>query len=436
LKTDSTFQKNQPHILNAWASYDWANSVYNLTITAAIFPIYYAASTEAAFGGDKVIFFGMEITSTVLYAYAIAMSFLLAAILSPLLSGVADYGGKKKTLMKFFTYTGSAACFTLFFFDGSNVELGIIAAVIASMGYSGAVVFYISFLPEIATDDRLDDVSARGFSMGFLGSVIQLLISLIIVFNHGALGISEGFATRLSFLFVAVWWVGFAQIAFYYLPNPSTERPKGVNLFKKGFEELLKVWQNLKTMPNTLRFLAAFFFYSMGAQSIMLLATIFGSKELQLETSKLVGTIFILQLVGIAGAYLFAFISKKKGNKFSILTMLVIWIITCIYGFFLQSEMEFYIMAAAVGLVMGGFHLSRSTYAKLIPANTPDTTSYFSFYDVMEKLATAFGPFSYGLIEAITGSMRISLIALAVYFVVGIILLSTVKIPRGEVSVG
>ncbi len=434
MRESNNYPKNDPRILNAWASYDWANSVYNLTITAAIFPIYYEASTKAAFGGDMVVFFGMKITASVLYAYAIALSFFLAAILSPLLSGVADYGGKKKTLMKFFTYTGSAACFTLFFFDGSNVELGVIAAVIASMGYSGAVVFYISFLPEIATDDRLDDVSAKGFSLGFLGSVIQLLVSLIIIFNHGALGLTEGFATRLSFLFVAVWWVGFAQIAFYYLPNPKNTPPEQVNLFKKGFEELLKVWKNLKTMPNTLRFLVAFFFYSMGAQSIMLLATIFGSKELHLETSKLVGTIFILQLVGIAGAYLFSYISKKKGNKFSILVMLVIWIITCMYGFFLKSETEFYIMAVAVGTVMGGFHLSRSTYAKLIPADTPDTTSYFSFYDVMEKMATALGPFSYGLIEAITGNMRNSLLALAAYFVIGIVLLSTVRIKRGEIK--
>ncbi len=433
MKNTTTFQKNQPQILNAWASYDWANSVYNLTITAAIFPVYYEASTKLAFGGDIATFFGFKITATVLYAYAIALSFFLAAILSPLLSGIADYGGKKKTLMKFFTYTGATACFTLFFFDGSNIELGVIAAIVASMGYSGAVVFYISFLPEIATDDRLDGLSARGFSLGFLGSVIQLIISLVIIFNSAALGITEGFATRLSFLFVGIWWIGFAQIAFYYLPsNLHNRKPEG-NLFKKGFEELGKVWQSLKTMPNTKRFLVAFFFYNMGAQSIMLLATIFGSKELELDASKLIGTILLLQLVGIGGAYLFAYISKLRGNKFSIIVMLCIWIVICVYGYFLKSELEFYLMATAVGLVMGGIHLSRSTYAKLIPADTKDTASYFSFYDVMEKLATAIGPFSYGLIEAITGSMRNSIIALGTYFIIGIAILATVRIPRGEV---
>ncbi len=434
MENTSTFQKNQPHILNAWASYDWANSVYNLTITAAIFPVYYEASTKAAFGGEIATFFGFKITASVLYAYAIALSFLLAAILSPLLSGIADYGGKKKTLMKFFTYIGSAACLTLFFFDGSNIELGVIAAIVASMGYSGAVVFYISFLPEIATDDRLDGLSARGFSLGFLGSVIQLVLSLVIIFNSAALGITEGFATRLSFLFVGIWWISFAQIAFYYLPNNLHNRKPAGSLFKKGFEELGKVWQSLKAMPNTTRFLVAFFFYNMGAQSIMLLATIFGSKELSLDASKLIGTILLLQLVGIGGAYLFAYISKLRGNKFSIILMLCIWIVICLYGYFLKSEMEFYFMATAVGLVMGGIHLSRSTYAKLIPADTRDTASYFSFYDVMEKLATALGPFSYGLIEASTGSMRNSIIALGIYFIIGILVLATVRIPRGEVA--
>lgn len=428
----TTFPKNDPKILNAWASYDWANSVYNLTITAAIFPVYYEQATKAAFNGDIIKFFGAEIAASVLYAYAIAMSFLLAAILSPLLSGIADYGGKKKTLMKFFTYTGAAACFTLFWFDGSNVELGIIAAIIASMGYSGAVVFYISFLPEIASDDRLDGLSARGFSLGFLGSVIQLAISLAIIFNSQALGISEGFATRLSFLFVGVWWIGFAQIAFYYLPSNVHQRKAEGNLLRKGFDELLKVWQQLKQLKYTKRFLLAFFFYNMGAQSIMLLATIFGSKELGLDAGKLIGTILLLQIVGIGGAYLFAFISDKRGNKFSLLLMLSIWLMICVFGYFLDSETEFYFMATAVGLVMGGIHLSRSTYAKLIPEDTKDTTSFFSFYDVMEKVATAIGPFSYGLIEWLTGSMRNSIVALGIYFILGFTLLLMVRIPRAK----
>lgn len=426
-------QKNVPRVMNAWASYDWANSVYNLTITAAIFPVYYEVSTKAHFGGETVLFFGREWIASVLYAYAIALSFLFAAILSPLLSGLADYGGKKKLFMQVFTYIGSAACMVLYFFDGSNVELGVIAALIASMGYSGAIVFYISYLPDIASDDRMDGLSAKGFSLGFLGSVIQLVLSLVIIFNHSSLGISDSAqATRISFLLVGIWWIGFAQIAFVNLPANIYNRKAEGNLFRKGFQELAKVWDSLRDLPNLKIFLISFFFYNMGAQSIFLLATLFGSKELGLASENLIGTILLLQLVGIAGAYLFAAISNKKGNKFALVSMLIGWFVICLFGYFIQTPLHFYIMAATFGLIMGGIHLSRSTYAKLIPADTKDTTSYFSFYDVTEKLATAIGPFSYGLIEFLTGNMRFSLIALGLYFIIGILFLARVSIPRGQ----
>lgn len=426
-----TFTKNNPKILNAWASYDWANSVYNLTITAAIFPVFFEASTKAAYNSEIITFFGIEFIASILYSYAIAFSFLLAAILSPLLSGLADYGGKKKLFMKFFTYTGSAACIALFFFDGYNVEFGVIMAIIASMGYSGAVVFYVSYLPEIATDDRMDGVSARGFSLGFLGSVIQLILSLVIIFQHENLGISQGVATRLSFLFVGIWWIGFAQIAFAYLPsNVHHKKPEG-NLFAKGFQELSKVWKQLRFLPNAQRFLLAFFFYNMGAQSLLLLATIFGSKELGMSADKLIATVLLLQLVGITGAYLFAFVSKKLGNKAALLSMLIAWIFISSIGYFVYTETQFYLMAGFFGLVMGGIHLSRSTYAKLIPADTEDNTSFFSFYDVTEKMATAIGPWSFGFIELVTGDMRRSLIALSIYFLIGIVFLAMVRIPRG-----
>jgi len=421
--------KNNTRILNAWASYDWANSVYNLAITAAIFPVYYAGVTDAAFHGKIVLFFGMSIKNSVLYAYAVSLSFLIAALLSPLLAGIADFGGKKKLMMQIFTYIGASACACLYFFKGANIEWGIIFSLIASLGFSGAIVFYNSYLPDIATEDKYDSVSAKGYSMGFLGSVIQLAISIVLIENHTLFGISDkGEATRISFLLVAIWWVGFAQIAFFILPKPIPKEGAQTQLLRKGFIELQKVWQSLKKMPNTLLFLCAFFFYCVGAQSIFLMATIFGSDELHLPQDKLIATILGLQLVGIGGAYLFAYVSKKKGNKFALLCILSFWLVLGIYGYFVKTEMQFYIMAGTFGIAMGGYHLSRSTYAKLIPQNTTDTTSYFSFYDVVEKLATAFGPFLYGLIEMLTGSMRNSILALGVYFLTAIILLSFVKV--------
>lgn len=431
---NTTFKKNNPRILNAWASYDWANSVYNLTITAAIFPVYYSAATQAAFNGNIVTFFGIEITSSVLYGYAVALPFLIAAILSPILSSLADYAGNKKSYMQFFTYLGSAACLALYFFEGHNVEFGIIMAIIASLGYSGAIVFYVSFLPDIATDDRLDDVSARGFSLGFLGSTIQLAISvaLIIAAQGGYLGIDEGQATRLSFLFVGVWWIAFAQIAFWILPGNIYEKKPEGNVFTKGFKELAEVWQQIRKLPNAQLFLISFFFYSMGAQSLFLLATLFGEKILKVPSQFLIATILGLQLVGIIGAYFFSYLSAKKGNKFALISMLILWFIIGLFGYFIQSQTQFYSMAAVFGMIMGGYHLSRSTYAKLIPEDTEDTASFFSFYDVTEKLATAFGPFTYAFIEGLTGSMRNSMLALGIYFIVGMLFLARVKIPRGQ----
>lgn len=424
-------EKNNPTVLNAWASYDWANSVYNLTINVTIFPIYYDQVTKVAFKGDIVPFLGIDFISSVLLAYALSFSFLLAAVLSPLLAGIADFGGNKKGMMKFFTYLGATSSFALFFFTGANIEYGIIFSILASLGFAGAVVFYVAYLPEIATEDRYDSVSAKGFSLGFVGSAIQLVLSLVLVLRPDLFGITDPtLAPRISFILVAVWWAGFAQIAFIYLPKGKPKPLNGESLFKKGFQEIAKVWDNLRNLPNLKRFLIAFFFYSMGGQTVILLASLFGSKVLHLESSKLIGTILFLQIVGISGAYLFAYLSKMKGNKFSLLTIQMLWVIVCGLGSFVYTEPQFYILAFGVGVAMGGVHLSRSTYAKLIPENTSDTTSYFSFFDVTEKLSIVLGTFSYGLIEYLTGSMRNSILAMAVFFLIGMILLWTVKIPR------
>jgi MFS transporter, UMF1 family len=435
--SNSKFEKNNPRIMFAWASYDWANSVYNLAITVSIFPAYYDYVTKEAYGVAKdgrtiVDFFGIEFENGILYSYAISFSFLMAAILSPLLSGIADYGGKKKILMQFFTYMGATACFMLFFFTGKNIELGIIAAIIASMGYGGSVVFYNSYLPEIATEDRWDRLSARGFSMGFLGSDIHLLVCSLLITNAASLGMTGTFAPRLSFLLVAIWWVSFAQIAFYYLPKPVAKSTDETKLFAQGFKELKKVWQSLKDLPHVKRFLLAFFCYSMGAQTILLLATIFGSKVIGMTTAELIFTTLLLQFVGIIGAYLIAFISEKIGNKYALVILVIIWTVICIVGYFIYTKNDFYILASAVGVVMGAVHLSRSTYAKLLPENTPDSTSYFSFYDVTEKMSIVLGTFCFGLLAAIFDDMRASIVALSICFLLGLAILFTVKIPRQE----
>ena len=425
------FMNNQK-VVRAWCMYDWANSVYSLVITSAIFPVYYQAVTTASSGGDVVHFFGFEVVNSVLYSYSLSFSFLILAPLLPLLSGTADYLGNKKVFMKIFVYTGGLACMGLFFFDGSNLEWGILCAMLASIGYAGSLVFYDAFLPEIVTPDLYDQTSARGYSMGYYGSVILLVINLAMIQFWQVLQFpNEGTAVRFAFLLVGIWWIGFAQIAFYYLPNnPYQQKPSG-KVFLNGYRELRKVWNSLVHYPNLKKYLFAYFFFNMGVQTVMYMAATFGSKELKLEDSKLILTVLIIQLVASLGAMVFAKISGKRGNKFALMLMIGMWIAICFGAYLITTETDFFVIAFLVGIVMGGIQsLSRATYSKLIPSATVDHASYFSFFDVTFNLSIVAGTFSYGLVEQLTGSMRNSTLALMVFFVIGMIILSGVTITN------
>jgi UMF1 family MFS transporter len=410
--------------------YDWANSVYSLVIKSSIFPVFYNTATLKAFDGEIVNFFGFEFINTALYSFAIAFSFLIIAILSPFLSGIADYTDSKKSFMKFFTHMGALSCMGLFFFTGRNIEWAIICSIFASIGYTGSLVFYNSFLPVITTPDQFDRVSAKGFSLGYVGSLILLIINLVCISNPSWFGLVQtGIIARISFLTVGLWWLGFAQITFRGLKAEKGHPLQNEHWLLKGYKELLNVVKLVRQMPILKTYLVSFFFYSMGVQTVMYMAASFGSKELNLPGPKLIMTVLIINAVAIAGAYFFAWYSKKYGNKASLLFMLIIWVGICIYAYFVYTDYQFYILAFVVGLVMGGIQsLSRSTYSKLIPRETHDHASFFSFYDVTEKIAVVIGTLSYGLIEELTGSMRNSTIALGFFFLIGIIILSFAKL--------
>jgi len=434
---ETTTQPAAKKLQRAWAMYDWGNSAYNLVITSTIFPAYYIAITtnEEAAVPDQVSFFGMEITNTVLQDYTLSLAYLVIALLSPILSSIADYRGNKKKYMRFFTYMGALACCGLFFFTSEFLELGIILFGIAAIGYCGSLVFYNAYLPEIAPEQDRDRVSAQGFAYGYIGSVILQIVCLLFVLMPETFGITDGtFPPRLSFLLVGLWWIGWAQIPFSKLPKgqPLEQHPEH-NILSNGFHELKKVLQQVKQMPVLRTYLSAFFFYSMGVQTVMLAAAAFGAKELNLETSQLITTILIIQLVAIAGAYVMAKLSERFGNLRVLIGVVLIWIGICIYAYTIHTVMEFYIIATVVGLVMGGIQsLSRSTYSKLMP-ETKDTASFFSFYDVTEKVAIVLGLFAFGLIEHITGSMRNSVLALLVFFAIGgAILYLALRIARKE----
>ena len=428
-KSTATPLLNQPQTVRAWYMYDWANSVYSLVITSAIFPVYYKAVTTTA-GNDMISFLGFSIQNSNLYSYALSFSFLVVAAIIPLLSGMADYSGNKKMFMKVFVWLGSLSCMGLFFFTGvDNLWLGILFSITASVGYSGSLVFYDAFLPEIVTEDRYDATSARGYSMGYYGSVVMMVLCLVMISNYELFGFEgEGEATRVCFLLVGAWWLGFALIPFEILPSNPFGLKRSGNIWTKGYQEIRKVWQSLSEQPDLKRFLTAYFFYNMGVQTVMYLSALFGTDVLKLDDTKLILTILIIQIVGSLGAWMFARLSAVRGNKMSLLTMITIWIGICIAAYFITTEYEFYIIAVIVGLVMGGIQsLSRATYSKLIPKNTIDHASYFSFYDVTYNLSIVFGTFSYGLINQLTGSMRYSALGLAVYFIIGMMFLISIK---------
>ena len=431
-------------VINGWAMYDWANSVYNLVITSTIFPAYYEAVTgdgKEATTHDTVRLFGREFVNTSLYNYALAVAFLIVAVISPLLSSIADYKGNKKAFLMFFCTMGSIACSALYFFDEHNLAYGLLCLVVACVGFWSSLVFYNSYLPEIAAPEDQDRVSAKGFAMGYIGSVLLQLICFVFVLKPALFGITTGKASQISFLLVGLWWWGFGQFSLSRLPKGTPIEQEGDRggVITHGYRELSKVWKQLGHLPVLKRYLGAFFFYNMGVQTVMLAATLYGKSELNIPTTNLIIAILIIQLVAIPGAYLIAKLSDKIGNFRALMVTVAFWIILCVIGYLLPRNgiNEFYGLATLVGFVMGGIQsLSRSTYAKLMP-ETRDTTSFFSFYDVTEKIAIVIGMFSFGYINEYSGSQRNSVLALVVFFVIGLILLifaSTTKHKAGQVN--
>jgi len=422
--------QNDKKTVNGWAFFDWANSAYALVISAAIFPGYYTKNTD-----EFIDVFGWNVSNSALYSYAIAVAYLLIAIASPALSGIADFGGIRKKFMRFFTLIGASACIALFWFKGmSTLWVGILGFIFATAGFAGGLVFYNSYLPVIASSDQYDKVSAKGFVYGYVGSVILLVINLVIILNPTWFGLPEGpsgskFAAQISFVMVGLWWIGFSQIPFKRLPADNQNVAKTDQLIHEGWQELKNVWNEINHTSNLKYFLLAFLSYNAGVQTVIFMASIFASKVLMFETSELIILILILQIVAAIGANLFAKLSDRKGNKYALYLMLFCWIVICLGAFFINDKISFYLLASLVGLVMGGIQsLSRSTYAKLIPSKTKNITSYFSFMDVMDKISVVVGTFAFGFVEQLTGNIRYSALFLSVFFVFGMYLLQNVRI--------
>lgn len=430
-------------IINAWAMYDWANSSYSLVISSSLFPIYFnAIATKEA--NQNVLFLGRTFNSNSLQTYTISVAFLVIAAINPLLSSIADYSGRKKRFMYFFSTLGALSCASLFFFTSlGTLWIGVLGSMLAAVGYAGSIVFYNAFLPEIAVPADQDKVSAKGFALGYIGSSLLLIFSLtMILFPQWYGGIQSAMATRLAFLLVGLWWFGFAQYTFNHLPDNIYHRKAEGKFVRNGYKELKKVWQQLKHTSRLKIFLLSFFFYNMGVQTVMYVATLFGASELHLPSPILIAVILIIQFVAIGGAYLFSGLSKRYGNITALTISLFIWILVCFGAYFcdkrygVNEQTMFMILAAVVGMVMGGVQsLSRSTYSKLLP-ETIDHASYFSFFDVCDKIGTVVGTFAFGFIIEQTGSMRNSIIVLISFFIVGLILLLRIRKEQPKVLRG
>ena len=419
-------------IHKAWTFYDWANSVYPLVISSAIFPIFYEGYVDS-----KVMFFGFEFINTALITILSSFYFLLLVFILPFLSGIADAFDNKKVFMRFFCYLGSFSCILLSFFDKNHLEISLLLFVLSGIGYWSSLVFYNAFLPEIADKKDHDSLSARGFSMGYIGSVILLLVCLMLIFSSTE--DQRPFYTRLCFALTGLWWFSFSHVTFKRLPNGNKVILNDKTTYQKGIIELKKVWKYVLRTKRLKRFIYSFFVYSMAVQTIMLVAVYFGTKEINWGSGSnakmgLIISILLIQLIAIPGAILLSKVSKIKGNLFALKLSIFIWILLCFSAFLVYDPIHFYFIAGFVGLVMGGTQsLSRSTFSKYIPKATKDTSSFFSFFDISEKLGIVIGMFSYGFIEQITGSMRNSIVALVIFFIFGLVLLF--KVPKEEISI-
>ena len=424
--TNSAYKLNDKKVENAWAMFDWANSAYALVITTAVFPIYFTVVTD-----EQFTFLGMQFKNDELLSFTISFAYLIIALTLPLLSGIADYGGKRMSYMKFFTWMGALGCMSLFFFTGMvDLAIGLIGFMLAVIGFAGGQIFYNSFLPLIVSPEHYDRVSAKGFSMGYFGSVILLVIILAMITFHSSLGIeNELGAMKIGFIMVGLWWIGFAQIPFRRLPQHEG-KSTNENLVSKGFQELKKVFAEIRTQKYTKLFLASFFCYIAAVQTVIAMASVFAKKELNFETDELIQLLLLLQLIGALGAFAFSKLSKWKGNKFSLMTIILIWTLVIIASYFTYSKGQYYGIAMVVGLVMGGVQsMSRSTYSKLIPATEENSSSYFSFFDVVEKFSISLGLFTFGLVSGIA-NMRTAILSLIAFLVVSVVLLAMVKVQK------
>ncbi|HEY8897153.1 MAG TPA: MFS transporter [Niastella sp.] len=416
--------------ITAWCWYDWANSSYSLVITSAIFPSYFLSLSDHSGRGDA---WWQKIGNSVLYAYMYSFASLVLLFLSPLFGSIADYAGRKKFFMSLFSYIGAISCVLLFFSTADQMALTCTLFIVSSICYSLGVVFYNAYIPEIASPDQFDTVSAKGFAWGYFGGMVALVISLLMIQFAEKVGftneqVQQLVPVRVSFIFIGVWWLVFARYSLKGLPPDGRHKKINTKAILQSYSRIVEAFRRARGHKVISIFLLAFFFYDMGVTTVMGMSSVFATKTLHLTTAHLIGVILILQLVAIIGSYLFVIVAKKFNNLVSVKSAVLLWVVVCIIGYLVQNITQFYIMAVLVGLVMGGTQaLSRSAFAALIQGEQDEYATYFSLYDVLDKMGVVLGTFLFGWIEYLTGSMRASVATLSIFFIIGFIFLQLIN---------
>lgn len=424
-------EKARKKAIWAWTMYDWANSAFATTIMAAVLPVYFAS---AIVQGDP--------DSVPLWGAAVAIGSLIAALISPILGAIADFKGSKKVFLAFFVALGVISTACMFFLTGpQHITLTIVLYILGTIGFAGSLVFYDALLPHVASEDQLDTVSSKGYAMGYIGGGLLLLINVLMIFlgprfltdgSEAAMASMTQLMTRLSMASVAVWWGCFSIPLFKYVKEPKAkayEHEIGAKILTVGFSRFFSAFKNVRKFKDLAWFMFTFFVYSNGIGTIITMATIIGAAR-GFSTITLIGTLLMVQFVAAPFAMLFAKIANKLGQKRAITISLIIYALIAIIGFFMSKEWHFYALGFAVATVQGGSQaLSRSLVGKLMPASK--SAEFYGFFSVFEKFNTVVGPALLAVITKITGDNRLGIISLVLFFIIGILMLQRVNIPRG-----
>ena len=410
----------------SWAMYDWANSAFATTIMAAVLPIYYASVAGADLPGNR---------ATVYWGYTTAVALFLIAIMSPILGAMADYLGAKKRFMAAFLTLGIVSTAMLYLIGRGQWLLASLIFIVANIGFSGANIFYDALLPHIAEDDEIDQLSATGYALGYLGGGILLVVNILWILFPQAFGIPDTTtASRLAMLSVAVWWALFSIPVFRYVAEPprrvSATDVLGVNPVAAGFRRLRETFSEIRRYRPLLIFLIAFWLYNDGIGTIIKMATIYGT-EVGIGQTDLIGALILTQFVGIPFAFAFGGLARRIGAKSCLYLALAVYTLIAIGGYFLAEAWQFWVLAFAVATVQGGAQaLSRSLYGSMVPR--AQSSEFFGFMRVSDKFAGILGPLLFALVGQWTGSSRLSIVALIAFFLGGMLLLTQVDVEEGR----